>query len=426
MKKRMYLLHAHATRRNVGDDAIVLAIHSLAREVFPERDVRFCDVSRDAPVPGEPVDRTIPLYHYHHPRHWKSLLGALRRADALLIGGGELLAGGIEFLGLGLLGWSAGIPVVFSGVGVDLGRASTLNRAYTTFVARRARIFIARDDEAAAELLQLGVPADRIEVAPDLVLGLPVPELPARPDPPPPRIGVSLRPPQHPLYPVGLPELRKVASLLDRLVETRNASIVLLPLLDPSAPFAPSSPFATDREVLLRMAELMEHRDRVTLYSGSLHPHAVLEVLAGLHGLIAMRLHAAILGLQAGLAPLAIEYAPKTRRALNRLGLGHRVVRFAELDAPGTADRVLSNQVDPALIARLSREARQHFSRLREPLMQGRRGSPLLRFPLTVGALLAHWMITLYAALPSFRVFRTRRRALATAPARTRDAIATS
>jgi polysaccharide pyruvyl transferase WcaK-like protein len=407
-KRPLTFLHAHATRRNVGDDAIVLAIHGLAAQAFPDRDIRFFDISRDTdPAFGGPVQRFLPLYAYHRPRHWPGILSCLARADAIVIGGGEILAGGIEFLGLGLLGLSAGVPVIFSGIGVDLSRASRLNRAYSGFVARRASVFLTRDEAAAGELRELGVRPERIHVAPDLVLALEVPTLPVRVPSDQPRVGVSLRPMQSPEFPVAEAELGAVARLLDSLVESKNASILLLPFLDPQAPFPTGSSFASDRDVLLRMAQLMKHQDRVTLYQGSLKPADVIRVLAGLHGLVAMRLHAAILGLKAGIRPLAIEYAPKTRRALTRLGFGDRVVRFDELTTPGMVERVLTDPVDPAIMAALAEEVRTDFARIAGPVGAGRRGISWLRFPLAFLALLGHAAIALYAALPPLR--RSRR-----------------
>ncbi len=413
-KRALTFLHAHATRRNVGDDAIVLAIHRLAAQTFPDREVRFFDVSRDTdPIPGEPVQRSLPLYSYHRPWHWPAMLSCITRADAVVIGGGEILAGGIEFLGLGLLGLAAGVPVFFSGVGVDLSRTSRLNRAYSGFVARRARLFVTRDEAAAAELRELGVKPERIHIAPDLVLALEVPALPVRAPSDQPRIGVSLRPMQSPEFPVGEAELGAVARFLDSLVESRNAAIVLLPFLDPRAPFPTGSSFASDREVLLRMAQLMKHQDRVTLYQGSLKPSDMIGVLSGLHGLVAMRLHAAILGLKAGIRPLAIEYAPKTRRALTRLGFGDRVVRFDELDAPGMADRLLTDPVDPAIMTALAEEVRRDFARIAGAVRAGGRGSLVRRWSLTLLALMLHAVVALYAALPPLRRARARRRTAA-------------
>jgi hypothetical protein len=158
------------------------------------------------------------------------------------------------------------------------------------------------------------------------------------------------------------------------------------------------------------MAEFMEHKDRVTLYQGSLKTQDMIRVLGGLHGLVAMRLHATILGLKAGLRPLAIEYAPKTSRTLTRLGFGNRVVRFDELSSPGMVERVLTDPVDPAITAGLAEEVRTAFALVAGATRAGKRRMTLLRIPLAFLALMVHVAIVLYAALPPMRRARGRRR----------------
>lgn len=81
------LLHAHATRYNVGDDAIVMATYQVVQEVLAPSVVRFIDVSRDPFArPGEPIAGFLPLYKYHWPRYWWRVLRSLWRANAVLIG----------------------------------------------------------------------------------------------------------------------------------------------------------------------------------------------------------------------------------------------------------------------------------------------------------------------------------------------------
>jgi hypothetical protein len=201
-----------------------------------------------------------------------------------------------------------------------------------------------------------------------------------------------------------------LARFLDSLVESKNVSILLLPFLDPRSLFPAGSVFAGDREVLIRMAGFMKHRDCTTLYQGSLRPPDMIRVLAGLQGLVAIRLHAAILGLKAGLQPLAIEYASKTRRVLTRLGFGNRVVRFDELNTPATVDRVIADPVDPAVIAGLAAEVRSTFARVAGSVGGGRRSFSVIRGSLTFLALVLHAGIALYAAMPPLRAARGLRR----------------
>jgi polysaccharide pyruvyl transferase WcaK-like protein len=396
------LLHLHATCRNLGDAAIVRAIRALVSTELPGREAQFVDVTLDRDSEGQRgAVGFLPLYRFHQPRWWGRTLAALRTADAVVIGGGELLSGGLEFLGMALLGWARGIPVVYLGIGVELSATSRLNRYYTRFIVRRGRFFVTRDVEAAEELRRMGVSASLIRVAPDVALADLAPSRAAR------RssarcIGVSLRPGQHPGYPVGERELRAVAGLLDRMVEAHGARIVLFPLHPPDPEIAPGTPKVFDQHVLEAMTREMRHPEAVTVYRGVLDPDTAVQEFAQLDGLLAMRLHAAILGLKAGVLPLVIEYAPKIRRSLDRVGIAHRVVRFADLDDPGMPARVLES-FDPRSLASHAQEVRRNVAPLLERLDKARRPSFVLRFPLVLPALLAHGIISLYAAMPSFK-----------------------
>ena len=399
-KQPLRLLHLHATCRNLGDALIVRTIRTLASETFPHREVQFVDVSLDRDPEGQRgAIGFLPLYHYHRPRWWGRTLAALRDADAVVIGGGELLSGGLEFLGFALLGWARGIPVVYPGIGLDLGNAARLSRYYTRVVVRLGRFFVARDREAADQLRRFGVPVGSIEVAPDVALAFPAPMVGHRPRSEPPRVGVSLRPEHDRAFPVGDAELQAVARLLDRMVESQGVTIVLFALhpLDPEP--APGGLGMSDEQVLEAMVRHMRHPEAVMRYPGPVDPEAVLQAFRQLRGLVAMRLHATILGLKAGLLPLAIEYAPKIRRTLEHIGLGDRVVRFAELDRQDMMPRILESG-DPPALESIAREARRHVELLVEPITARRRPTFLLRLPLLVLALSFHWVLMLYGATP--------------------------
>lgn len=398
------VVHAHATRHNVGDDAIVMAIHRLlAGAVGPT--LRFTDVTRDPFVrPGEPIDDFLPLYQYHRPGWWYRIIRAVYRSDAVVIGGGEIVTGALEFLGLGLLGLAAGRPVLCLGVGADFQGASPLKLGYSKLVYRRAR-HVTRDPAAAAALVDLGVPDAQVTASWDTVLALPVPARSSASDA---VVGVSLRSPQE-YHPLGDPELRRIAAVLDAVV-ARGGRILLIPFLHPDSPYETArlerDPLATDQAVLERCRSFMRQPTAASLYQGDLSPAALIETMQGLRGLLAMRLHASILGLKAGLRPVAIAYAPKIGRTLHHIDPEVPVHTVDALDPEAVADHLVNRPPGPT-----REELTGLGTRIQEAVSDAvarRRARPgvlggLMRLPLVLLALGVHSAIQLYYDLPPRR-----------------------
>ena len=398
------VLHAHATRHNVGDDAIVMAIHGLLASTLGQS-VRFTDLTRDLlSRPAEPIDRFIPLYHYHRMRWWPTLLRNLLASRCVVIGGGEIVTGAIEFLGLGLLGLAAGRPVLCLGVGANFEGTTRLKRAYARLVYRRAH-HVTRDPAAALALRELGVPSAQVTASWDVVLSLPIPNDGRERSS---VVGLSLRSPQE-YHPLGEPELRRIAAVLDEVV-ARGGRVLLIPFLHPDSPYETArlavDPMATDTAVLDRCRSYMTRPDQAELYQGDMSPNALIGVMQGLSGLLAMRLHASILSLKAGLRPIAIGYAPKIGRTLHHIDPDIPIYRIPEIDPARVALQLMTPQPGPgpealrALGERIQRDVNAAVE------AAGESSGPIgtaIRFPLVLFALLAHALIQFYFDLPPFR-----------------------
>ncbi len=398
------VLHAHATRHNVGDDAIVMAIHGLLGSTLGQS-VRFTDLTRDPySRPAEPIDRFIPLYQYHRVRWWPTLLRNLLASRCVVIGGGEIVTGAIEFLGLGLLGLAAGRPILCLGVGANFEGTTRLKRAYAQLVYRRAH-HVTRDPAAAAALHELGVPLAQVTASWDVVLALPMPDNGSKRDP---LIGVSLRSPQG-YHPLGETELRRIAAVLDEVV-ARGGRVLMIPFLHPDSPYETArlavDPMATDTAVLDRCRSYMTRPDQAELYQGDMSPNALIGVMQGLSGLLAMRLHASILSLKAGLRPIAIAYAPKIGRTLHHIDPDIPVYLISEIEPAQAAAQLLTPHPGPgpaalrALGERIQQDVNAAVEAAGEP--PGPIGTAI-RFPLVLSALLVHALIQFYFDLPPFR-----------------------
>jgi polysaccharide pyruvyl transferase WcaK-like protein len=401
------LLHAHATRYNVGDDAIVMATYRVVQEVFAPSVVRFIDVSRDPFTrPGEPITGFLPLYEYHWPRYWWRALRSLWQANAVLIGGGELIGGNTEFVGLALLAWLLGRPVVFYGIGANMRDASRLGRMYTRFVLRRCDRIMTRDEGAVKELRDLGVPGDRVTCAADVVFAL-EPRASGAASTGKARgktVGVSLR---------SLPQgqgnvmecLPAVAGFLDRLVDQDDFRITLIPFLPGISPYEAARGIETDRDVLAACRDLMKHADRAEIYEGDLDPLRLMDLLGDCEFVLAMRLHASILALDAGVVPVALGYNPKVERVLGLFGLGANVVPLKAIESLQTLDwkRLTGLTAREAVRARLPgmrQAARLNIVATRAILTRPRSSAAAaVRMPLVVFGLTVHMAITVYQSL---------------------------
>lgn len=398
------VVHAHATRQNVGDDAIVMAIHHLlGGSLGPP--VRFTDLTRDLLTrPGEPIDRFIPLYQYHRLRWWPALLKNLLASRYVVIGGGEIVTGAIEFLGLGLLGLAAGRPVLCLGVGANFEGTTRLKRAYARLVYRRAH-HVTRDPAAATALRELGVPPTQITASWDVVLALPIPDDKRERGP---LVGLSLRSPQE-YHPLGETELRRIAAVLDEVV-ARGGRVLMIPFLHPDSPYETArlavDPMATDTAVLDRCRSYMTRPDQAELYQGEMSPGALIRVMQGLSGLLAMRLHASILSLKAGLRPIAIGYAPKIGRTLHHIDPEIPVYLISDIEPTQVAVQLLTPHPGPGPAALRALGVRIQQDVNAAVAAAGEAPGPIgtaIRLPLVLFALLAHALVQFYFDLPPFR-----------------------
>ncbi len=120
-KKTIQIMHLQATRYNVGDDAIVIATYKLLERLYPDTIFSFFDVARDKYTrQGESINGFLPLYEYHKLKYWPKLFKFLLLSNVILIGGGELVCGAIEFLGIALIAKLIRRPVVFYGIGSNI------------------------------------------------------------------------------------------------------------------------------------------------------------------------------------------------------------------------------------------------------------------------------------------------------------------
>jgi len=292
---------------NTGDEAILSAlVAELRRRLGP------------VPITVLSAHPSATAQHYQvaaAPRFSPlALFRALRRAQALISGGGGLFQDATSALspayyaGVIALARALGRPAYALGQGVGpLRRWSA--RALCRWALGACQYVGVRDQESADLLAGLGVKA---ELDADLTYLLPLPEpdqvaaawelVGGRPEGA--LVGVSLRPlPTGEVAPV-------VAALAQALAAPQAAGTV--PVL---------IPFQHQADLPLLAALAQALRRPHLLVERPLTPQQLWALVGGLQVLVGMRLHALIFAARQGVAPIGISYDPKVDSYLARLGL---------------------------------------------------------------------------------------------------------
>jgi polysaccharide pyruvyl transferase CsaB len=230
---------------------------------------------------------------------WRRVRAAVRRADALILGGGSLLQDAtslrslLYYLLLIRWGLQAHGRVLLVGQGMGPFHRP-LSRYLVRRTLNRVPFLSLRDEESAHLLRQIGVRAP-MHVDADLTWALsprPSPfELPAEP----PCVGLAPRPWR------DLPLREAFTNLCLRLLEA-GWQPVLIPMQE-----------TQDRPLCEAIAESVEGqgKPRPMVIPPPTHPAQLLTLMRSLHGMISMRLHGAIFAASQGVPLLCLAYDPK-------------------------------------------------------------------------------------------------------------------
>ena len=310
---------------NAGDEAILAAMLADLRERLPAGgDHRRLRRSRG---------------HHRRPRRSppscsrrsRALVDALRGADLLILGGGGLFQdywgvetdtllspwhGGLSFFcGLPLLASLVDTPTMIYAAGVG-PLLSDEGRLFTRYAFAQASAATVRDEASRAELAAAG--ADVVPASPSPPTPPPRPRGPARPPSRArldaaarPLIGVALR-----AWDVGVDPERweaEVAAAVDRVLAARGGTALFIPFQ-----VLPAGG-VDDVEVARRVRRRV--KGNAIVAEGRLRAAETAALVAGCDAVVAMRLHAAVFAVAAGVPAAAIVYDPKVRSFVEDAGL---------------------------------------------------------------------------------------------------------
>ena len=333
--------------RNSGDEAVLLSILAALEKEAAQEGVGVEPIV----LSGDPA-WTEKQYGVRAVPRMK--LGELRKAlgesDGLISGGGSLLQdatgmGSIPYyLGVMELARMRGKPTFVYAQGIG-----PVNRPmFRPWIARafRKAAYVSVRDAGSADLLaDFGVARDRIDVVPDPVMGLPLPEG-AGPrsgssegaaaggggtGADRPIVGVSVR-----FWRSDRADLDRVAGALGKLAERRSVRLRFLP-------FHRGSDEDASLYVMERLGRFAEDAEIVPAHEA---PQEMLREVDRCSLLVGMRLHSLIYAANREVPLLGLSYDPKIDQFLGRLG-ARAVGTTDSLDADRFAETAAKMLDDP-------------------------------------------------------------------------------
>jgi polysaccharide pyruvyl transferase CsaB len=332
---RRLLISGYYGFSNSGDEAVLRSILLALEEQGKEQGVQIQPV-----VLSADPDWTAKMYGVEAVARMSpgSLLRAIRGCDGLISGGGSLLqdaTGSLTipyYTGIIKLAQWLGKPTFIYAQGVGPVGKRAMYPLIRSAMKKSAYVSV-RDTESAALLGRIGVPHNRIEVVPDPVMGLPLPDGAeagvGRAAGKPPLLGVSLR--------RGRSDGADLVRAADALVALSKRMPVRLRFL----PFHTPSDTETSEQVLERLRGRLGDGSTAELAAACDDPQQMLLEVSRCDALFGMRLHALIYAANQQIPMLGLSYDPKIDQFLLRLGL-EPIGSTERLDAGEFADAASS------------------------------------------------------------------------------------
>lgn len=334
---RTIVLSGYYGFRNSGDEAVLKSILLALEEegLTSGIDIKPVVLSNDP----EWTRRTYGVEAVHRMK-LSEVRKAIKSSNGLISGGGSLLqdATGVMtipyYLGFIKLAQWMGKPTFVYAQGIGPVKRKFF-RPLIAAVFRRCDYISVRDAESAALLRSMGLRGGNVEVVPDPVMGLTLPEGESRADSPVepdsnenisvaapgqtegssidsvsplPVVGVSVR-----FWNRQRTELTQLAEGLSLLCRRKSVHIRFLPFHFPGDDEA-------SRFVMERLGNVAECGCTVSIAPETEHPQDMLREVSECSLLIGMRLHSLIYAASQNVPLLGVSYDPKIDQFLGRIG----------------------------------------------------------------------------------------------------------
>lgn len=302
---------------NSGDEAVLRSILLALETAAAEADMRVVPIVLSGDPEGTRQMYGVDARHRMRPAE---VLAALRECDGLISGGGSLLQDATSaktipyYTGVLKLAQLLGKPTFIYSQGIGPVQRRWMD-PLIRHVMRRSSYISVRDPESAELLGRMGVDRSRIEVVPDPVMAMPLPETataigasePLADAARVPEIGVSVR-----YWRKDRADLDRIAAALATLARSREVRLRFLPFHLPDDPEASAYVMERLGAIGSSTAELVAAEE---------DPQRMLLTVSQCDLLVGMRLHALIYAANQSVPLLGLSYDPKIDQFLGRLGL---------------------------------------------------------------------------------------------------------
>lgn len=318
------LLLGYYGARNLGDDMMLFCLSHWLKQQHVETIVISEDPGDTITRFGLPAIQNAPLLfqwgakHYWGKGYAARLIYAVRRADALIVGGGDLIRDDrgwrtfrytMEKVVIALL---LRKPVYLVNVGIHRAKRA-YSRKILRAALRRVKMVIARDRSTYEYALECGT--RRAVLLPDIALLLPW------------YLGIDPRATQkQPIYRVSLrhrpntfgsyvmedDQVATLAYALDKVVEEHRVRVVFTPFQD-----------ADERDNVMHCAvrDRMKYREEAEIEEWCGDLQSLTERFMLSRAVLAMRLHAGVLGIATSTPCVLMPYDRKVRELAEVAGI---------------------------------------------------------------------------------------------------------
>ncbi|MDK8181610.1 polysaccharide pyruvyl transferase CsaB [Paenibacillus sp. UMB4589-SE434] len=320
---------------NSGDEAVLKSILTALERAGEAQGVRIEPVV----LSGDPAT-TTKLYGVRavHRMRIGEVWNAIRQSDGLISGGGSLLQDATSsktipyYIGVIKLAQLLRKPTFMYAQGIGpVQRKSFYPLIRHTF--KRAAYVSVRDTESAELLVKMGLSREKIDVVPDPVMGLRLPEQAEQgssvDESGLPYVGVSVR-----YWNADHTDLMRVAEML-KLVMKRHAVHLRF------VPFHGQADEDASRFVMEQLGDISQFGSAASISPAYAYPVDMLAEVSRCQLLIGMRLHSLIYAASQKVPVLGISYDPKIDQFLHRLD-EQAIGSTLKLDPVDAADEVLS------------------------------------------------------------------------------------
>lgn len=296
---------------NIGDESILAAVVANLKEQLTDIEITVLSQNPESTAARHGVKSV-------NRKSFRSILGAIRKCDLLISGGGSLLQDVtskksiIYYL---LIMWMAlffrkRVFIYSQGIGPIV---SKMNRRLTALTLCHAHGIVVRDETSKELLIEIGVPADCVCVTADPVLRIKKVELSLGQkilkeegflkDEAKITVGFAIREKK-----INSNFVDEICISMNRLIEEYNAQIVLIP-------FHFSEDMAVLEEIEVRLG------NKVCCVKHKYLTNEMLSIIGNMDVLVGVRLHALIHAAIMGVPMIAISYDPKINSFMHSMDM---------------------------------------------------------------------------------------------------------